>query len=146
MDDEKLYLSNNIKRLMQIREIPSLTQLADRCAGEITTRTLSGLVNYHEDNNPSLEKLQILARVFRVKVWMLLIEDFPFSVAISTKPPKRITSDGYTLLRVFESCTNDQVRYALLEATKQAIKPLDERASNQIADAQAHYHKNNGRA
>jgi transcriptional regulator with XRE-family HTH domain len=108
MDDEKIYLGKNIKRLMDIRGIPSLTQLAERCAGEITTRSLGGLVNYPTDNNPTLEKLQTIARAFRVRVWSLLVDEFPFEEATQKPQLKNISAAGYRLLALFESASPEK--------------------------------------
>lgn len=105
MEDERNYLSRNIKRLMAIAGIPSMTNLADRCAGEITPKSITRMVNTPDEGNPTLEKMQVIARALKVKPWMLLLEDFPFEDTRREKNLNKISANGYEMLRIFEEAS-----------------------------------------
>lgn len=136
MENEKHYLSKNVKRLMALRGIPSLTQLAARSAGEITTRTLGGLVNYPDDNNPTVGTLQTLASVFKVPVWTLVSKDFPFEALKQSNNIKSISADGYALLHIYESATDEQ-RKSLLDYASYQMR--GSAAESKVRDVQSRY-------
>ena len=121
---------------MDLRGIPSLTQLAVRCAGEITTRTLGGLVNYPDNNNPTVGTLQTLASAFKVPVWTLLVKDFPFEALKPSNNIKSISADGYSLLSVYESAPEEKRKSLLDYASYQLRGSPEER---KVRDVQARY-------
>lgn len=129
-------IANNTKRLMALFDM-NVTTLSKQAG--VDHGTISKLRSEDTLPNPTVKIITGLANAFGIEPWMLLIENFPFNVGRNRLHLKSISEDGYIMLKVFESCDNETVRYALLEAAKQAIKPLDERASNQIADIQSTY-------
>ncbi len=131
-------IAKNIESLIRLQKskIGHASALAKKMGVSKTTTT--ALLKNPDGSNPTLKNLQGMAESLKTELWMLFVDDFPFE-AVTGSPLKKISADGYTLLNVFESCNDEKVRYAMLEAAKQAIKPLDEKSSILIAETQSRY-------
>jgi len=139
MKKENTNISKNIKSLMRVNNIPSMTKLAERCAGNITTRTLSRIISTPDESNPTLESLQIVADHFKIPVYALLIEDFPFGEARKNRLEK-VSKEGYTLLYAFEKAPKN-IQYAILESASFSLREVNKKASNNIKSSQSIYLK-----
>ena len=138
MENEKHYISQNLKTLIELRGSPSLTALADRSNKQITTRTLGGYVNYPEDNNPTIEKLQVCSMLLRAPIWTMLIKNFPYHAAKSHHKLTEISSTGYELLCLFEQL-DEATRKSILDFAAYQVQGT--RTEQQIRDVQAKYLK-----
>jgi len=102
------------------------TEVARKSNGLVTQSTLSKLLNFPEESNPTLKTLRGVAKATRTSPWMFLLEDFPFEQAKKEKQLKKISKEGYILLKAFEEASPE----TKLTMLKQAGYLLDNYDNN----------------
>lgn len=96
----------NIKKSCAVAGLTP-TEVARKSKGMVTQSTLSKLLSYPEESNPTLKTLIGVSNATGTQPWMFLLEDFPFESVKQIKPIKKISKEGYILLKAFEESSSE---------------------------------------
>lgn len=128
-------IRGNISVLIKLRGVPSLTKLA-QSAG-LDPKTVTGLMAEDSLPNPTAKNLSKLAKALGVKVWMLMIEDFPFD-HIKDRPLRKMRGPAYVVADAMEH-EPENIQLLIMEAVSHVLRGIDPKWSNHIKDIQADY-------
>lgn len=130
-------IRKNIATLVKLRNLRSLTQLANKSG--LDPKTITGMMAADAMPNPRTKNLVKIARALKVEPWMLLVENFPFHM-IKGKPLKKLSGPSYVVANAMEQ-ESQMVKMIMMEAASQALSNVDNEQSAAIKDAQAQYLK-----
>ena len=104
---------------------------------DVDPKTVNNLLTDMPDpkSNPTAVNLRKIAKALGVEAWMLLIENFPFE-EIAKPSLKHISADGYALLNLYESATEEK-RASLLDYMSYQLR--GSAAESKVRDVQSRY-------
>lgn len=132
-------ISENVRRLYEANGLKSENELAKKSG--VSQKTINFLFDADIVSNPTATVLERLAKHFGIKPWMLMIEDFPFSL-VKTKPLNSFSGPTYVIADAMERVALP-VQLLIMEACSHVLLSVDKKQSVSIKADQARYLSDN---
>jgi hypothetical protein len=132
MDTRKAIASKNIQTLLELNQ-DSISNFARRSG--MAPSTLTTFLKYPEDRNITLDHLLAISDISGIELWTLFVPNFPYRNT-QGKRITNISADGYALLHIYESATDEQ-RKSLLDYASYQMR--GSAAESKVRDVQSRY-------